>query len=59
MAPVIDKQPVSPLDGMVFCPINYRYLDLARCLSCTRLIRVDEGRRVRYVVCDVAAEPGT
>ncbi|HKY51048.1 MAG TPA: hypothetical protein VJP45_07315 [Candidatus Limnocylindria bacterium] len=54
---MIEKQPVSPLDAMVLCPIKLRYIELARCLDCARLIGVDEERRTRYVVCDVATEP--
>ena len=43
MPRLLDKQPVSPLDRKVFCPVKYRYIDLARCLECVRLVRVDDN----------------
>lgn len=56
MPRLLDKQPVSPLDQKVFCPVKYRYIDLARCLECVRLVRVDDSARTRYVICDTNAE---
>lgn len=48
----LEKQAVSPLDRMVFCPLSYRNVTLDRCLDCSRLVRADDNRPPRYIVCD-------
>jgi hypothetical protein len=48
----LEKQAVSPLDRMVFCPLNYRDVPLERCLDCNRLVRADDNQPPRYIVCD-------
>lgn len=48
----LEKQAVSPLDRMVFCPLNYRDVALDRCLGCDRLVRADDHDPPRYIVCD-------
>ena len=48
----LDKQAVSPSDQMVFCPLTYRDVVLDRCLGCDRLIRADDAKPPRFIVCD-------
>lgn len=52
MKDVLEKQAVSPLDQMVFCPLRYREVPLERCLDCSRLVRADDNDPPRYIVCD-------
>jgi len=49
---VLDKQAVSPLDRMVFCPLRYDAVPVDRYLDCSRLVRADDNDPPRYVVCD-------
>jgi hypothetical protein len=49
---VLEKQAVSPVDQMVFCPLRYREVPLGRCLECDRLVRADENDPPRYIICD-------
>lgn len=49
---VLDKQAVSPLDRMVFCPLKYSEVPVERCLGCSRLVRADDSDPPRYIVCD-------
>lgn len=48
----LEKQAVSPHDGMVFCPLRYADVHVERCLGCDRLVRADENIPPRYVICD-------
>ena len=48
----LEKQAVSPRDGMVFCPLRYTDVHVAACLACDRLVRSDEIIPPRYVICD-------
>jgi len=47
-----EKQAVSPIDQMVFCPLRYRDVPLGRCLDCDRLVRSDDNDPPRYIICD-------
>jgi len=49
---LLEKQAVSPLDRMVFCPLRYREVPLERCIECDRLVRADDRDPPRYIVCD-------
>ena len=49
---MLEKQAVSPIDRMVFCPLRYREVPLGRCLDCDRLVRTDDNDPPRYVICD-------
>lgn len=48
----MDRQPVSPRDQLVHCPLRDRPVSLRRCLECGRLISADAADPPRYVVCD-------
>lgn len=48
----LEKQAVSPRDGMVFCPLRYADVHVEVCLGCDRLVRIDEISPPRYVICD-------
>lgn len=48
----LEKQAVSPRDGMVFCPLRYAHVHVELCLGCDRLVRADENITPRYVICD-------
>ena len=48
----LEKQAVSPLDQMVFCPLQFRHVHVERCLECLRLVRADENDPPRYIICD-------
>jgi hypothetical protein len=48
----LEKQAVSPRDGMVFCPLRYTDVHVEVCLGCDRLVRPDEIIPPRYVICD-------
>jgi hypothetical protein len=52
MTEMLEKQAVSPLDQMVFCPLAYRHVPVERCLECLRLVRTDDNDPPRYIVCD-------
>ena len=52
MRDLLEKQAVSPLDRMVFCPLRYRDVPLERCIECDRLVRTDDRDPPRYIVCD-------
>jgi hypothetical protein len=49
---LLEKQAVSPLDRMVFCPLRYREVPVEHCLECSRLVRADDNDPPRYIVCD-------
>lgn len=55
----LEKQAVSPRDGMVFCPLRYTDVHVEVCLGCDRVVRTDEIIPPRYVICDarVTNEP--
>jgi hypothetical protein len=53
MKEVLEKQAVSPMGQLVFCPMRYRDVPVERCLQCSRLVRTDDNDPPRYVVCDV------
>ncbi len=48
----LEKQAVSPLDRMVFCPLRYAEVPVERCLDCSRLVRADDNDPPRFIVCD-------
>ena len=48
----LEKQAVSPHDGLVFCPLRYTEVHVEVCLGCDRMVRPDELIPPRYVICD-------
>ncbi|MEX2045855.1 MAG: hypothetical protein WEE03_01725 [Chloroflexota bacterium] len=56
MKDMLEKQVVSPLDRMVFCPLRYRDVPLERCIECDRLVRGDDHDPPRYIVCDASVQ---
>ena len=52
MTIALEKQAVSPRDGLVFCPLRYADVHVEVCLDCDRMVRPDERIPPRYVICD-------